>query len=745
MVRVRWPAGTFSQPLTAVIVCLVAMSSSLVLAQSLLPGFRLEEALFGRFSLDRTQKIGFMSPLTASTFLLASLALLPMTLSRPVKPAFRELSFWASFGLFAFGLTILLGYVYGFPLFYYREYIPVALPTALAILALGLGDIAAYGPDPWLPRNLLGSATHSRLLRAFLPAALLFGILSDYVEFFLLRGSLINPALLSVSFSLFSTLLMAWLVIWIAKRIGGALDSTQASLRNSEERYRSLFDQSGDGILLTAVDGDVPLVVDANDAALKAHGYSREEIVGQPLCLLNPAITRKTIEAYIDAASSKKPVYAVHRRKDGSKLELESVIRRVRVGTQDVILALQRDITERRQAEEEREKLQAQLVQAQKLESIGRLAGGVAHDFNNLLTVINGYSQLLLTQLGTHDPLRQNLVEINKAGERAAGLTRQLLAYGRKQVLDPRGLNLNSLVEEMRPMLARLVGESVDLRVVRHAGSADVHADPHQLEQVIMNLVVNARDAMPDGGSLLIEMSLVNVAEGAAPPKLDMPPGSYVALAVSDSGTGMDEETRRRIFEPFFTTKDVGKGTGLGLSMVQGIVAQSNGYIDVETERGQGTTFKIYLPALAQAAVAADKPAGPPVVGGIETVLVVEDQAEVRNYAVAVLEVHGYRVFQAENATEALALCEREQERIHLLLTDVVMPKLSGRELAARISKMRPGIEVLFMSGYNDDVITKHGVLQAGAEFIQKPFSPAELALKVRSVLGPRGAAGPVQ
>ncbi len=330
----------------------------------------------------------------------------------------------------------------------------------------------------------------------------------------------------------------------------------------------------------------------------------------------------------------------------------------------------------------ERKALEAQLQQAQKMESIGRLAGGVAHDFNNLLTVINGYSQLLLGKLSPGDPLRANLEEIHKAGERAAGLTRQLLAFSRKQVLEPRVLDLNQVVEEMRPMLERLVGEDVEVRVELNAEAGTVRADPHQLEQVVMNLVVNARDAMPGGGKLLIETARVERDESYAQSHPEARAGRYVMLAVSDNGVGMDEETRQRIFEPFFTTKEVGKGTGLGLSMVQGIVAQSGGYINVYSEPGQGTTFKIYLPALAEAVADAGRPAAVPALGGKETVLVVEDQAEVRNYAVAVLKAYGYRVITAENAGEALLLCERERGRIHLVLTDVVMPNVSGRELA---------------------------------------------------------------
>jgi PAS domain S-box-containing protein len=392
------------------------------------------------------------------------------------------------------------------------------------------------------------------------------------------------------------------------------------------------------------------------------------------------------------------------------------------------------DITERKRAEEEKERLQLQLAQAQKMESIGRLAGGVAHDFNNLLTVINGYSRLLLDRLTAGDPLRDGLEEIHKAGERAAGLTQQLLAFSRKQVLQPRVLDLNRVVGEMRPMLARLMGEDVEVCVKLRAEATTIFADPHQLERVLMNLAVNSRDAMPHGGEFTIETGVAEWGESDGQLRTGAHAGPYVTLTVSDTGVGMNEETRGHIFEPFFTTKGVGKGTGLGLPTIHGIVEQSGGYIEIDSEMGRGTTFKIYLPRVEDASADSGKPEAVSAMGGKETVLVVEDQAEVRRYAAAALMAYGYRVIQAPNADEALLVCERES--VDLVLTDVVMPSLSGRELADRLKERWPGIKVLFMSGYTDDTIVHHGVLEKDAEFIQKPFSPGQLAIKVREVLG---------
>ncbi len=516
------------------------------------------------------------------------------------------------------------------------------------------------------------------------------------------------------------------------------LRRAQVELDAARARYFDLYDLAPVGYCTVSEQG---LILEANLTAAGLLGVARGALVGQRLT------------SFI--LPEDEDIYYLHRKqlfetgapqscelrmvkKDGAAFwaHLEATIVEDAAG-QPVCRVVMSDNPERKRAEEEKAKLEAQLHQVQKMESIGRLAGGVAHDFNNLLTVINGYSQLLLSSLSEGDPLRAGLVEISQAGERAAGLTRQLLAFSRRQVLEPRVLDLNQVVEEMRSMLGRVVGEDVEVRVALHAQPGMVHADPHQLEQVLMNVVVNARDAMPGGGKLLIETACVDWNESHAQSHPEARVGRYVMLAVSDSGVGMDEPTRRQIFEPFFTTKEAGQGTGLGLSMVQGIVAQSGGYINVYSEPGQGTTFKIYLPAPAEAAADAGRPAAVAALGGKETVLVVEDQAEVRAYAVAVLKAYGYRVIEAENAGVALLLCERDGERIDLVLTDVVMPHVSGRELANRLKKLQPGIQVLFMSGYTDDAIEHHGISEEGAEFIQKPFSPEQLAGKIRAVRGP--------
>ncbi|MEO6119772.1 MAG: ATP-binding protein [Terriglobales bacterium] len=387
------------------------------------------------------------------------------------------------------------------------------------------------------------------------------------------------------------------------------------------------------------------------------------------------------------------------------------------------------DVTERRALED-------QLRQSQKMEAIGRLAGGVAHDFNNLLTVIKGYSELMLDELKDADPMRAEVEEIKKAADRAATLTRQLLAFSRQQVLAPKVIDLNAVVSNMDKLLTRLLGEDIGLYTVLEASLGRVKADPGQIEQVVMNLVVNARDAMPRGGKLTVETSNADLDDSYAREHVGARAGSYVMLAVSDNGTGMTPEVRQRIFEPFFTTKELGKGTGLGLSTVYGIVKQSEGYIWVYSEPGQGTSFKVYLPRVDSPVEVVTPRAGrKPTFTGSETVLLVEDEDGVRALVRQVLHKHGYTVLEARHGGEALLHCERHVGPIQLLLTDVVLEQMGGPELARRLSGIRPDMRVLYISGYTDDAIIHHGVLTEGTAFLQKPFTTEALARKIRQVL----------
>jgi signal transduction histidine kinase/CheY-like chemotaxis protein len=385
----------------------------------------------------------------------------------------------------------------------------------------------------------------------------------------------------------------------------------------------------------------------------------------------------------------------------------------------------------------ERKSLEEQLRQAQKLEAIGQLAGGVAHDFNNLLTAILGFSELLMAGLAPNDPGRADLLEIKKAGERATGLTRQLLAFSRRQILQPKVLDVNTLIAGMEPMLKRLIVEHVDLMVSLAPHLGLIKMDPTQLEQILVNLAVNAADAMLRGGKLTIETANVTLDEHYQQRHLPVTPGEYVMLAVSDTGVGMDEATSRRMFEPFFTTKEIGKGTGLGLATVYGIVKQSGGDILVYSEVGRGTTFKIYLPQVTSAvpdASDASSQAGN-VTRGSETVLLVEDDEAVRLLARVTLERSGYRVLHAGNPKEAVRMVCDFAEPIHLLLSDVIMPESDGPPLLDRLLKEHPAARVLYMSGYADEAIVRHGVLVEGTPFLQKPFTPQVLRRKVRDVL----------
>jgi CheY-like chemotaxis protein len=371
------------------------------------------------------------------------------------------------------------------------------------------------------------------------------------------------------------------------------------------------------------------------------------------------------------------------------------------------------------------------------MEAIGRLTGGIAHDFNNLLTAIIGYSDLLLSRLSHNDPSRQDIEEVKKAGERAASLTRQLLAYSRKQVLQAKVLDLNHIVGDMDKMVRRVVGEDIKLMTVLGAELGCVKADPGQIEQVLLNLVVNARDAMPQGGKLTIETKNVELDESYARKHVAVVPGHYVMLAVSDGGCGMDAETQSHIFEPFFTTKEQGKGTGLGLSTVYGIVKQSGGNIWVYSEPDQGTVFKIYLPRVTETVESSEPSFNSPTeqLSGTQTVLVVEDETLVRNLVRNILQSKGYTVLEAKHGEEALRNAIDHEGPIHVMVTDVVLPQMSGRQLAERMATLRPGMRVLYMSGYADNAIVHHGVLDPGTAFIQKPFTAEGLSRKVREVL----------
>ncbi len=509
------------------------------------------------------------------------------------------------------------------------------------------------------------------------------------------------------------------------------LQAVGTELRGSQERYRLLFDQNLAGVFRTGLDGRI---LDCNDFCARIFGFaSRQELLSHTAwdVYSSPAdreafVSRLLIEGILTNFE------ACYRKKDGSQVWVleNATLLEAENGKPAQIEGTLVDITERRQLEE-------QFRQAQKMEAVGRLAGGIAHDFNNMLTVIKGYSQLLNDEVGQNQRLRHAAEEINEAADRAASLTRQLLAFSRRQVLEPKVLSLNEVVVNMDKMLRRLIGEDVELVPVTDPALGRVKADPGQLEQVIMNLAVNARDAMPDGGKLTIETANVELDATYARGHISVQPGSYVMLAVSDTGCGMDAQTQSQIFEPFFTTKERGKGTGLGLATVYGIVKQSGGYIWVYSELGHGSTFKVYLPRVEEpvkVTAEARKPLEVPA-RGTETILLVEDEESVRQLTRECLTSNGYTVLDAKDGMEAIQIAERHEGHIDLLLTDVVMPPISGRVLAQCLAPLRPTMKVLYISGYTDDVIVRHGVLDQGTAFLQKPFTKQALINKVREVL----------
>jgi two-component system cell cycle sensor histidine kinase/response regulator CckA len=504
----------------------------------------------------------------------------------------------------------------------------------------------------------------------------------------------------------------------------------QQKLVQSEEKYRDLVENAHDIIYSHDLDGNYTSI---NAAGEEITGYNLSETLRMNVAdIVAPEHIAKAREMIANKlAGQNGPAYEVDIiAKDGHRLTIElntSLVRHdgVPVGIQGIA----RDITEYKL-------LIQQLAQAQKIESIGRLAGGIAHDFNNMLTAINGYSEMVLRQLSPEDPIRPNVEEIKKAGQRSALLTSQLLAFSRKQVLHPEKIQINDAIKEIGGMLKRMIGEDLELTTCLSPAVGSIEFDPSQLSQIIMNLAVNARDAMPNGGKLTIETSNVFLDPEYASRHVGVLPGAYVLLSVSDTGTGMSPEVQEQVFEPFFTTKEVGKGTGLGLSTVYGIVRQSGGNVLVYSEIDRGSTFKVYIPRTADETTAVVMNAEQSKLAiGNETILLVEDEDMVRALSRQILQSCGYTVIEASDGIEALEIYNKCSDKIDLLITDVVMPRLGGRELAEKLLKRTPALRILFASGYTDDAVVRHGVLETNINFIQKPFNLDDVARKVRNLL----------
>jgi two-component system cell cycle sensor histidine kinase/response regulator CckA len=497
-----------------------------------------------------------------------------------------------------------------------------------------------------------------------------------------------------------------------------------SALRESEERFRMLSEASEEGIAIH----DRGVILDGNEALARMFGYELSEMIGMNAQQCATPESWQTILKHI-ASGYDKPYEGVGVKKDGSTFPCQLVGKPFQFQGQTLRVAAFRDITELKRLEE-------QLRQAAKMEAIGRLAGGIAHDFNNLLTAVLGYSNILLQEFEEGTAQHNRLLQMTRAAELAAGLTRQLLAFSRKQVLDVKVLDLNKVISDLHMMLQRLIREDIQLVTVLEPSLGKIKVDPGQLEQIIINLVVNARDAMPGGGKLTIETENVNLDENYARSHSEVDAGAYVMVAVSDTGLGMDSETVSRIFDPFFTTKEKGVGTGLGLSTVYGIVKQHRGHVTVYSEPGHGTTFKIYLPQVQQASDdAGRRSSSREERRGDETILVVEDEEYVRNLVCEALTMLGYSLLCAADPKEAVALCRAYKGPIHLLLTDVILPHMDGKSLFQKMVSYRPGLKVLYVSGYTENFIVQHGVLDEGVQFMHKPFDIDSLAGKVRAVL----------
>lgn len=506
---------------------------------------------------------------------------------------------------------------------------------------------------------------------------------------------------------------------------------TSGELQKALEWQKAIFEGSRDAIIIS---DENSRFMDVNKAACSLTGYSREELLQMSAWDLNRDVDPALLEKMKARVLSGEDILGETEifTKDGRRVDVEFTHRRVMISGEPYMHSTARDITNRK-------RLEAQFLQAQKMEAVGSLAGGVAHDFNNLLSVIKGYAELLLEDLPPEDRNRPDLEQIEKAAQQAASLIAQLLAFSRKQILQPEFINLNDTVTETSIMLSRLIGEHIELIAKKAPELHSVYADPGQIRQVIMNLAVNARDAMPHGGQLIIETSNCVLNEHYVKGRPLVKPGPYVMLTVSDNGTGMEAAIQERIFEPFFTTKGKGKGTGLGLSTVYGIVKQSNGFIWVYSEPGKGTSFKIYFPAAVDGEVtksAAEKEEKEQMdAEGAENVLVVEDDAAVRSLAIRILRDRGYNVLEASNGIEALNVARLTDTSLDLVITDVVMPEMGGKELVSSLESILPAVKVLYISGYTDDAIVHHGILDPGVAFLQKPFTGESLARKVREVL----------
>ncbi len=607
----------------------------------------------------------------------------------------------------------------------------MAASTAVILLVLSAGVLAARPDRGWV--GLVASdTTGGFLLRRFLPVAFIIPIPVSWVRILGQRlgwaGKEMGIGIPAATTALF----FFGFLVWTAKSLNllaRQRESAEEEVEQSREWLAAVLESSRDGI---AVEADERIVF-ANRALARLYGYEdTAAIIGRRLARFRDRADNERLQDYGRLRLEGRPAPATYEfsgvRRTGEQIFVEASVSVASIGGKRYIISVERDISARKD-------LEAKLRQTQKMEAVGQLAGGVAHDFNNLLGVIIGYVEILQMQKGLLPQSVDRLEQVERAARRAAGLTRQLLAFSRQQILEPTVLDVNKIVADSQKLLARLLPENIEFNFRAAPQTAKVRADRTQLEQVLMNLAVNARDAMPQGGSLSIETEIVKVDEAyAATKQAAVRAGNYVVVVVTDTGIGMDAATQTRIFEPFFTTKERDKGTGLGLATVYGIVKQSDGYIWVYSEVGRGTSFRVYLPQVDAPETEETKP-GPETALGTGTILVVEDSASLRELFRTSLETSGYTVLEAANGPQGLEIAEQYPGPIHMLVTDVIMPVMGGSELAARFAKVRPEARLLYVSGYPDETIVRQGELEAGVTFLQKPFGPVELVRRVRAEL----------
>jgi signal transduction histidine kinase/ActR/RegA family two-component response regulator len=711
-----------------------------------------------RFGLAPVGKMAFF---TAVTFLMAAFALSLLRLTGHPR-AFNDIAKGLAIVVGFIGIMFTLGYLYGAPLLYGRQAIPMALNTAVAFFVSGVGLLTKGSIRDIAERRRAEEAMHKAHDKLELRVEERTGELKQAVSS--LEAEMVErrqaeaalheadqraikeyESLLERIASLAQTLGTARDLITIYRAVRDfALRSTPCdamaiTLYDPERSERKMTYGWADGQELEISEVKaMPIGDGAAGRTIKTqrvvitHNY-RKSLEGRYHYFIDPEGNQQVPDSSLLAPMTimgrtlgvvEIQTYESHAYKEEHATAMRMAANLAAIAIENVRLF------EREQEQQE------QLRQAQKMEAVGQLAGGIAHDFNNLLTAIIGYCDLTSRKLEQENPLHRNILEIKKAATRAAGLTRQLLAFSRKQVLQTKILNINDVIKDTNKMLGRLIGEDIEVELILNSGLWNVTADPGQIDQVLVNLAVNARDAMPHGGKLTIQTTNVEMDPEIARDYVSVQAGQHVLLTVSDTGSGMDEATQQRIFDPFFTTKEVGKGTGLGLSTVYGIIKQSGGYISVESAIGKGTTFKLYLPRVDEEVEDAEQSVSPKeLVKGVETLLLVEDEDMVRQLMYEILEREGYKVLVAPNGQEALVMSEQHEGEIDLIITDVVMPGMSGPQLVERISESYTSAKVLFMSGYTDNAIVYHGVLEEGMNFLQKPFTLDDVLQKVREVL----------